>query len=101
MNHRRVIVLQGALAACALAAFGAVIYSMQSAGASHGWSHTWSHSYPNGLVVWTGYRLIPPPHREHPLAAAAVWLCAVTVALLTLRFWVLTRPTGGAATPGD
>jgi hypothetical protein len=62
---------------------------------------TWSHSYPNGLVAWTGYRLIPPPHREHPLAAAAVWLCACTVAFLTLRFWALARPAGGAATADD
>ncbi|MDX6524219.1 MAG: hypothetical protein QOI17_1732, partial [Gaiellales bacterium] len=72
---------------------GAVMYSMQSTGAAGGWSHTLFHSYPNGVVAWTGYRVKPPPHREHALAAVVVWLCAFTVGFLTLRFWALTRPS--------
>jgi hypothetical protein len=68
------------------------MYSMQSADAAGGWSHMWSHTYPNGVVAWTGYRVKPPPHREHALAAVVVWLCAFTVGFLTLRFWALTHP---------
>jgi hypothetical protein len=93
VNHRRVIVLQRAPAAVALVVFGAVMYSMQSASAASGWSHTWSHTYPNGVVAWTGFRVKPPPHRAHVLAAVVVWLCAFTVGFLTLRFWALTRPS--------
>jgi hypothetical protein len=96
VNHRRVIVLQGALAAVALVVLGAVMYSMQAPGVASRWSHTWSNTYPNGVVAWTGYRIKPPPHREHALAAVVVWLCALTVGFLTLRFWALTRSTGGS-----
>jgi hypothetical protein len=89
VSRRNLIVTQGVVFALILIACGIAVFKMTADGQAV--SHAWSHTGPDGKTLWTGYRLTPPPHRAHPLAAVLIWLGAGVVGLLTLRFWAGTR----------